>query len=452
MSDQRAPATPVAEPGDSGDDGHHDVYDIHHPSYFRPDALETEMRRIYDICHGCRLCFNLCPSFPSLFQAVDRHEEAGEGETAALNDDELWEVVDLCYNCKLCYPKCPYTPPHTFNLDFPRLMLRAKAVEAKQSGIPLTDRFLGRPDVVGKIGCACAPIANAVQNTRVGRILMEKTVGLHRDFNIPTFAGESFPHWFARASREREGKHTGAPAGRVALFSTCTNDYQTVAAAQAITQVLWHNRVEVIVPEQVCCGMPALDGGDVDGAVRLARENVARFHPLIQRGYDIVIGGPTCGFVFKDDYPRLLGTPEAEAVSQRTYDFSEYLLRQRGEGKLSTQFARGAGRVGLHFPCHLKVQNIGHKTRDLLALIPDTEVVVVDKCSVVDGTWGMKTENFALSQKYAQKLYRGLENSEADVYVSDCPLSRQQIAYGTKKPAFHPAEILRDAYGLTAPT
>ena len=425
------------------------TYDIHSDEYFKPDALEKELLRVYDLCHGCRVCFSLCPSFPTLFDFIDAHVDAGEGETDALTEDEVWEVVDLCYNCKLCYPKCPYTPPHDFMIDFPRLMLRAKAVDAKQHGIPLQDRFFGRPDIIGKIGSWTAPVANAINATRLGRVALEKTVGLHRDFNLPTFDSEPFPKWFEKNAPKHAPR--GEPVAKVALFSTCTVDYNAVPSGQAVAQVLWHNNIEVVLPEQVCCGMPLLDAGDVDGCTRAGRKNVDVFLEQIDKGYDVVIPGPTCSFVFKDDYPELVGTEESKRVAKRTYDFCEYLMRLHGEGKLNTKFERGAGRVGYHLPCHLKVQNIGMKSRDVLNLIPDTEVTAVEKCSAVDGTWGMKAQYFDLSQKYASKLYKGLEAVDADLYVSDCPMARQNIIYGTGRPAYHPAEVLRDAYGLPRP-
>lgn len=422
------------------------TYDPTHADYFNPESLQTELLRVYDICHSCRLCFNLCPSFPALFDAIDAHEEAGEGETEALNESEIWRVVDLCYNCKLCYPKCPYTPPHKFDIDFPRLMLRANAVQAKKKGISWQNRVLGRPDVVGKLGSMTAPVANVANKLGATRVMMEKTIGLHRDFNLPQFVSLPFARWFRRQQKKRPPIEN--PVAKVALFSTCTGNYNEVDSSKALVQVLWHHNIEVVMPEQTCCGMPVLDGGNVEGAKRQAKKNVDAFVPLVEQGYVVVIPGPTCSFMFKDDYPALLKTEAAVKISTNTFDACEFLMRLHKEKKLRTDFKTGPGKVGYHIPCHLRVQNIGFKSRDLMQLLPDTQVTVVEKCSVVDGTWGMKSQNFEVSQKWAKKLYRGLEDSGADVYASDCPLSRQQIVYGTGRAARHPVELVRDAYGL----
>jgi Fe-S oxidoreductase len=403
-------------------------------------ALDREIQRIFDICHGCRLCFNLCPSFPRLFELVDAH---GDEEVAGLTKSEIREVVDLCYECKLCYPKCPYVPPHEFMLDFPRLLLRAKAVYARRDGIPFRDRMLGNPDFIGRLGSATAPLFNRVNRTKAGRVVMEKTVGIHREWPLPIYEGQPFSKWFAN----HEPKSGVGVNGRVAFFTTCTVEYSDVETGIAAVQVLEHNGIEVIEGYETCCGMPYLDVGNVDAATQNARRNIAALARFVRQGYSVVAPGPTCSYMLKQEYPLLVDSDDARLVADNTFDLCEYLMSLHAAEKLNTEFDNSPGKVAYHLPCHLKAQNIGYKSRDLLRLT-GARVQLVDRCSAVDGTWGMTAEYHDLSLKWAGKLLSGLEKAKADVYASDCALASLRILEGTGKKAVHPVVVVRDAYGL----
>jgi Fe-S oxidoreductase len=405
-------------------------------------ALDQEIQRIFDICHGCRLCFNLCPSFPKLFEYVDAH---GDEEVAGLTKSEIREVVDLCYECKLCYPKCPYIPPHDFMLDFPRLMLRAKAINARKEGISSKDKMLSDPDLVGRLGSTTAPIFNLANRTKPGRVMMEKTVGIHRDWPLPVYEGQPFSKWFA--NRQPQPNADVGLNGKVAFFTTCTVEYSEVATGIAAVQVLEHNGVEVIERYETCCGMPALDVGDVDTATGNAERNIAALAEAIREGYAVVAPGPTCSYMLKEEYPLLVDSDDARLVSENTFDLCEYLFKLHREKKLNTEFPNPPGVIAYHMPCHLKAQNIGYRSRDLLKLT-GAKVQMVDRCSAVDGTWGMTAEYHDLSLKWAGKLLRGMEKAKADVYASDCPLAALRILEGTGTKALHPIIVLRDAYGL----
>jgi Fe-S oxidoreductase len=423
------------------------TFDPHDPAYFDQAAVDIELRRVFDVCHGCRMCFNYCPSFPSLFDAVDRHEEKGEGEVAALTAPEMREVVDLCYQCKLCYVKCPYTPPHPFAIDFPRLMLRSKAARARREGVTRQDRILGDPDGTARRSTgAVAPIVNWVNGRKVIRILVEKTVGIHRDRQLPPFARETFEAWFAR-TRGRVEPRPGAR--KVALFETCSVNYNYPHIGVAAVQVLEHHGFHVLRPPQRCCGMPALDGGDTQGAMETAGANVDALAPLVKGGIPIVALGPTCGYTIKQEWPALVGTDAARGVAAHVQDIGEFLARERAAGRFETDFRAPQGKLGYHIPCHLRAQNIGAPFRALLEAIPGTTVEAVERCSAFDGTWGMKREYYALSKQYAEKLCRGLEEAEADRLVSDCPLAGLNVQEKLGRTPAHPIEVLRDAYGLS---
>jgi glycerol-3-phosphate dehydrogenase subunit C len=419
-------------------------FDPSHPEFFDQDDLKQEMHRIFDICHGCRLCFNLCPSFPFLF---DRIDEEGDEELDGLDWADYERTVELCYNCKLCFPKCPYTPPHEFELDFPALMLRAKAVKAKHEGLSTQDRFLGNPQLVAKIGGISAPMTNRLNAPgSLPRKVLEKTIGIEASRRLPPIAAEPFEKWWARRGPSRP---SGEVRGKVALFHTCSLNYNWPEAARALVEVLEHNGIEVIRPDQRCCGMPALDGGDIETAKVWGKQNLDALHAAVQDGYDVVIPGPSCSLMVKHDYPTLLEDDRASEVAEATYDAGEYLMKVFKAGNLNTEFVWRPEKVAYHLPCHLKVQNMGFPSRDLMKKALGAEVGLVDKCSGMDGTWGMKKAYYEMSMKQAGKLVKDMEKAKAEILVSDCPLASLQVEEVTdgNRP-LHPVEVLHRAYGL----
>jgi len=419
------------------------VYDIRSPEYLDENAVEKEMRRVFDICHGCRRCLPLCPSFPDLFDRIDNNPTQ---EVEGLTSLDMRSVVDLCYQCKLCYNHCPYHPPHRWMLDFPRLMLRARASRAAKEGVSFQDRILGMVDTMGRLGSLFAPLSNWVNRIRLNRILVEKVMGIHRDRNLPEYRRQTFSKWFRRRARKGAAAAV-APKGKVAIFATCSVDYNEPGIGRATVEVLERNGIDVSMPAQRCCGMPFLDGGDLKSALELARANVASLVKAVDEGRDIVVPGPTCSFTFKNEYPHMLGTEEAARVAAHTYDICEYLMKLHKEGRLDTSFKAPVGKVAYHLPCHLKAQNIGYKSRDLMALIPGVEVEMVDHCSGIDGTWGFKTEYFDLSLKVAAPLIEKIGAARPDVTASDCPLAGMQIEKGRGAKPLHPIQIVRKAYG-----
>ena len=415
--------------------------DIRQPEFWKLDQVDAELRRVYDICAGCRRCLPLCPSFKVMFERLD--VDAVDGDVEKLPAADVKEVVDLCYQCKLCYNHCPYTPPHRWQVDFPRLMLRARSAAARQQGVSLQDRFLGNTELVGKLGSAMAPLSNWVTNLKINRKLMESTVGIHRDRELPAFHRERFSRWFDR--RRRPAPRTQA---RVALFSTCTVEYNEPDTGKAAVAVLEKNGVDVSLPPQRCCGMPYLDGGAVKEAKRLIADNAKTLADAIRDGREIVVPGPTCSYMLKQEYPWLDGSEDANLVAAHTYDLFEYLAGLHAEGRLDTSFPNPPGTIAYQLPCHLKAQNLGTKSADVLRLT-GARVETIERCSAVDGTWGMKKEYFELSMKVAEPLFREIRQAAPDRVATDCPLAALTIKQGTGAAAQHPIRILADAYGLT---
>ena len=322
-------------------------------AFWDPSDVEGELKRVFDICNGCRRCYNLCPSFNDLFERLDRDEVDGEAEK--LNSADLKSVTDLCYQCKLCFNHCPYTPPHRWEIDFPRLMLRSRAIQTKREGQSLQDRFLGQVDAIGRLGSLFAPLVNWLNRNSLNRWLMEKTIGIHRRRILPNYAAETFRKWFDKRASNR-----AAGAGRkVVLFYTCSVNFNEPEVGRACVRILEKNGVEVQCPEQRCCGMPFLDGGDIESTQNNAKVNVDSLHAWVAKGYDVVVPQPTCSYVLKQEYPWLLKSDATKAVAAKTFDVCEYLMSLHGEGKLDTRFVRGAGKIAYQMPCHFKSPKYG---------------------------------------------------------------------------------------------
>jgi glycerol-3-phosphate dehydrogenase subunit C len=397
--------------------------------------IAAEAARIYDICAGCRRCYNLCPSFTTLLDVAD---EKHDGDAAQLTRAEDRKVVDLCFGCQLCYPHCPYTPPHRWAVDFPRLMHDSKVERAKREGIGLRERLLGNPELVGRLGSAVPFLTNWANRNPLLRWAMEKALGIDRRRRLPRY-GRRFSRWLGRQTAPADAGRNGT----VALFYTTPVEFTGSAVGEALVRVLWRSGVAVVCPEQVCCGMPALDAGDVAGARRRAAENVAS---LDRAGCDVVVPGPTCSRMLKQEYPRLVPGEATARVAARTFDAAEYLMKLHAEGRLARDFGASLGKVAYQVPCHLRVQEIGFKSRDVLKLVPGTSVELLERCTGMDGTWGMKHEFFEESLRVARPLLRDLEASGADVFVSDCPLAALQLEQAQGRRVYHPVEALDAAY------
>lgn len=417
--------------------------------YWDRAALTKELERSFELCHSCRMCFKYCPCFPTLFDAVDEH-----GDVRKLPAETLRRVVDECFQCKLCYTQCPYTEAegHEFRLDFPRLLQRAKAQRARTEGVPLRERMLADPDRLGRLGGVAPGLANWANTFRPNRVLMELTAGIHRDKLLPRFAATTFERWF----RQHTGGAVETAAGthQVVLFATCFVNYNRPEVGHAAVEVLEHNDCRIACPEVGCCGMPALDSGDLELARRKARANVVALKPWVDRGFTIAVVNPTCSLMMRQEYPELLDDPAdpglaeaARAVAGATRDLGEFLHELRAAGHFREDFrSTPGGPVAYHAPCHLRMQNIGFRGRDLMRRIPGTKPKLVAECCGHDGTWAMKKEYFPLALKYGEKAFAGMRETEAELWTTDCPLAAVQFEQACGRQALHPIEVLARAY------
>ncbi len=397
------------------------------------------------------MCVTYCGSFPLLFAAIDRDIEAGRAEGAeTVRDETIRAVSDHCWQCKLCYIKCPYTPDEGAyeSLDFPRLMAREKAVRARHEGIPLVDRILGEPATIGALSVGPqARLANLVNANRLVRKIAEKTTGISADFPLPPIATRSFTRFFS--------EHVPAPEagreGRVVMFPTCYGEHNFPAVPEAATRVLEKNGFSVELPAGLtCCGMPNLDGGDVDAARRKMEANVRCLLPYVEDGLTIVVPGPTCGYTMKKEWPLYVETAAAKKVAAATKDLMEFLDGLRRQKKLNREYSRGFGKLAYHAACHLRAQKIAVPGARVLSTLPDTEVRIIERCSAVDGTWGMKAAYYAEGARYAAALAREVREGQADGethVVTDCSLAALRIKKENGLEARHPIQLLAEAYG-----
>ncbi|MFO0511672.1 MAG: heterodisulfide reductase-related iron-sulfur binding cluster [Gammaproteobacteria bacterium] len=426
--------------------------DWRNPSFYDEAALDKELERVFDICHGCRRCFSLCNSFPTLFDAID---EAPSSELDTVDKKVYWDVVDHCYLCDMCYmTKCPYVPPHPWNLDFPHLMLRAKAVKAKKGEVRLRDKILSATDLVGSIAGipVVAQAVNAVNKTEVGRKLLDATLGVAVDAPVPDYHSNTARKRLAGHEAELEVRPTAETRGKVVLFTTCYGNRNEPDLNLDLVKVFEHNGIPVkIVSQEKCCGMPKLELGDLETVARHKETNIPALKQAIDEGYDIVAPIPSCVLMFKQELPLMF--PEDAAVQQvkaRIFDPFEYLMLRHKAGMLRTDFATELGKVSYHVPCHLRVQNIGLKTRDVLNLVPNTAIDVIERCSGHNGTYAVKKEFRPASVKIGKPVMNRVEKASPDHYTSDCPMAGHQIQTGLKDPKepTHPLKLLRQAYGI----
>ena len=423
------------------------------PGFYDEDALFRELERVFDICHGCRRCFSLCNSFPTLFDLIDNSESM---ELDGVSKKDYWSVVDNCYLCDMFYmTKCPYVPPHEWNVDFPHLMLRGKAVKFKKGEFSARDKFLTSTDTVGRL--AGIPVVvhavNAVNKNNSARRVMDKVLGVHPDALLPEYHSDTLRKRAARlAGSDLPATPTAATRGRVALFATCYGNYNEPELGEDLIAVFEHNGIPLRLAERErCCGMPKLELGDLASVERAKAANVPVLARLVDQGWDIVAPVPSCVLMFKQELPLMFpGDADVLKVRDAIYDPFEYLMLRHKEGRLRTDFKHSLGKISYHVACHLRVQNLGLKTRDVLQLVPDTQVEPIERCSGHNGSYAVKSEFHDISMKIGRAVVSQVAAAGADHYSSDCPMAGHQIENGLKsgRAPEHPLRLLRKAYGI----
>ena len=427
--------------------------DWKNPSFWDEAALNQELHRVFDICHGCRRCVSLCTSFPTLFDLVDNSPTL---EVDGVKPEDYMQVVDQCYLCDLCFmTKCPYVPPHEWNLDFPHLMLRAKAIKFKKGEITFRDKLLSSTDTLGKL--ATIPVVvqtvNALNKTPAARAVMDSVLGIHKDRVLPEYASNTFRQNAAPNDKfpVKNGQRT---PGKAAIYATCYVNYNEPGIGHDLLKVLAHNEIPTrLVEKEACCGMPKLELGDLDAVEKLKNTNIPQLAKLVREGYAILSAVPSCTLMYKQELPLMFPhDADVQAVGEAMWDPFEYLMARHQDGLLKTNFQKPLGKVSYHIACHLRVQNMGQKTREMLQLVPETSVNTVERCSGHDGTWGVKSEFFANSMKIGKPVFKAMANNMPDYISSDCAIAGRHIMQGmgegTTAQKQHPLTLIRIAYGL----
>jgi len=426
--------------------------------FYNEQTLDEELRRVFDICHGCRRCFNLCDSFPRLFDLIDDSES---GELDSVDSKDFKPVIDACTLCDMCFmTKCPYVPPHEFNLDFPHLMLRYRAVEQRKGMIGTIDRELTKTDRNGRVAGRMSAVANWASKTgnALTRPVMESVAGIDRNAELPKFHAKTFE---ARAKSAPPAVNADAPAkGRKAvLYATCFANYNSPEIGIAAQGVLALNGVETEVVYPGCCGMPQLEQGDIASVAKSAETVAAELAPWIDKGYDVIALVPSCALMLKFEWPLILpGNAAIEKLANASFDITEYIVDIAKKEGLADGLSPLDGGVAVHFACHARAQNMGAKAAEMMRLVPESDVSVIERCSGHGGSWGIKKDNFETAIKIGRPAARQALESGKKHVVSECPLAGMHIGQGIGRladsdaPAYqiaaHPIVLFARAYGV----
>lgn len=423
-------------------------YDPSEPVYWDGGALAKEIERTFEICHGCRMCFKYCDSFPSLFSFIDdRHD----GDVRKITEAETAQVMDECFQCKLCEVQCPYTvrDEHEYLLDFPKLVHRYKAQRTKERGkVTLRDKVLGDPDRTAKAARASLGAANTLNSrSKIHRQFLEKTLGIHPEKELPSFARQTFEKWATT-----EGLISENPTdGEAVLFQTCYVQHNEPEIGKDTVEVLQHNQVDITCEAGLnCCGMPAWESGDLDTMQKKASANLDKLLPHVKAGKKVLAINPTCSMMLRQEYPELVADADREkaaSVADAVMDPAEFLWSIRKEERFNEDFKSTPGDVSYHAPCHLRAQAVGFKGRDLIRKIPGVTPSTTMECCGHDGTYAMKTEGFDVSVRIGKKAFDGMNAaSDAEVWATDCPLAATQFGQHAGRRPMHPMSILAKAY------
>jgi Fe-S oxidoreductase len=428
-------------------------------AFYDEDAALQEMERVFDICHGCRRCVSLCDSFPTLFDLVDA---TADGEVHGVDKKDYGKVVDQCYLCDLCYmTKCPYVPPHAWNVDFPHLMLRAKAIKFRKGEVGAGQKLLASTDVHGSF--AGIPIVvqavNAINRTKPARKLLDKALQVHPDAWLPELATKRLRWSASKQGTARVVSDGQRTPGKVAVFATCYVNYNEPGIGHDLLKLLEHNEIPYeLVEKESCCGMPKLELGDLEGVAKHKESNVPVLAKYAREGWAIVTAVPSCTLMYKQEIPLMFPhDADVKAVQEAMFDPFEYFVARHKDGLLKTDFKAALGHVSYHIPCHARVQKIGRKTEEMLRIVGQTvEVAVntVERCSGHAGTYGVKTSTHPIALKIGRPVFKAMAREEPAFIASDCPMAGHHIAQGMAVndlpavPLRHPLTLVRMAYGI----
>jgi glycerol-3-phosphate dehydrogenase subunit C len=399
------------------------------------------LRGTLDHCVKCTICESACPVaaatplFPGPKYAgpqAERYRVAGE-PSADLS-------VDYCSGCGICSQVCPQ------GVKIAELNAQARHALKRERGVPLRDRIITRPELLGRLGTPVAGLANRALASRAMRTVGQTLLGVHRDAPAPRFAGRRFSAW-------AHARHSPAGRRRVVYFHGCGTEYYEPWEGERVVAVLEHNGLQVVVPKQGCCGLPLQSSGLFDDAARSVRRLARALEPHLTDPATVIVGNATsCTLMLKREAREILSLeqdPVLARVAQRTYDICELLLELHQAGELATDFRTLSETVAYHAPCQQQGHGIGKPALDLLALIPGLKVTELDaRCCGIAGTYGLKAEKYEIAMAAGAELFAQARASRAKAVACDSETCRWQITHGTGLESSHPIDYLYRAYGL----
>ena len=427
---------------------------FNHPDFLDPKKLDDEMRRVFDVCHGCRRCFNLCDSFPKLFEIIDGSKNE---DVESLSSKKFPDVVDACTFCDMCFmTKCPYVPPHEFNIDFPHLMLRYRTLQKKEKKLTKIQLQLAEIDRNGKIGVIFSIVINlflSIKN-KFFRKILELITGIDKRVYLPKYNSETFEKYFIKNNDSIKMQHSNKKRKAV-IYSTCFVNFNKKNTGVAALKVLKRNGVEVEHAYPGCCGMPFLEQADLERVSHQAKKVSSDLLNWIDKGYRIVTLTASCSLMLKFEWPLLLPNNEnIKKLSNNVSDIDEYVVEIAENEGLAKGVQEIDGGVTIHNACHARAQNMGIKARDMLKLIPNIKIDVVERCAGHGGTFGVMKATHGHALKVGRTTARQIKNKKNKYMASDCPLAGKhlkQLSEDTNiehSEALHPIEILAKAYRL----
>ena len=425
-----------------------------HPDFLNPEKLDAEMRRVFDVCHGCRRCFNLCDSFPKLFDMID---ESKNEDVESLSSNQFEPVVDACTLCDMCFmTKCPYVPPHQFDLDFPHLMLRYRTAQKKLNKLPSVPAQLAQMDRNAKIGVMLSSLINWVLNikNKFIRKILELVAGIDMRVKLPTYNSETFTNYFKK-NNDPINKNAPSKGRKVVIYSTCFVNFNKKNTGVAALKVLKKNGVEVQEAYPGCCGMPFLEQADLPKVVEQAKKVSKDLLEWIDKGYEVITLTASCGLMLKFEWALLLPNDEnIKKLSKNVKDIDEYIVDIAKNEGLAEGLQEIDGGVTVHNACHARAQNMGIKARDMLKFIPNIKMDIVERCAGHGGTFGVMKETHDIAVKVGKLTAKQIKNKNNKYMASDCPLAGkhlQQLESDTNianDEALHPIELMAKSYKL----
>ena len=419
------------------------TYDPGDAEYWSLDLLDQEVTRVFEICHGCRMCFKYCDAFPSLFHALD---ERHDGDVRKLTASEIEEVMDDCFQCKLCELQCPYTPreQHKFQLDFPKLVHRYKAVRAKARQLGVRDRTLGNPDQVARWARMSFGLVNLLNKQSWYRWILEKMLGVHREKELPEFSSTTFERWAQQAGRANPPWDS-----ETVIFPTChVNNFDPEIGRDTL-EVFDHNQVGCgCATSTGCCGMASWEAGDLDGLRQKAKVVLDRLFPYVEAGAKVVVLQPTCAMMLRRDYPGLIDDPRVQALADAVRNPAEYIWSIRKEDRFNTNFRSSppGSVIAYHAPCHLRAQGVGFRGRDLIRKIDGAQIKTVMECCGHDGTFALKVEGFDAASRIGEPAFDSMAKANAELWVSECAQAGLQFRQQAGRQSLHPMSVLARSY------